>query len=720
MRRICLVGAGVIAETHAEVLSGLPNTRIAAVVDPSETARRGLAGRWSVPAHFADSAEAIAAGVADRAHILTPPNLHARAALPWLQAGLPALIEKPVAATVAESAELRAAAEAAGIAAGVNHNFLHHPAFLALKDALDDGSLGPLRALHCSFNVPLRQLAAGQFGHWMFDRPLNLLLEQAVHPLSQVVGLAGKVTVRAAQAGPFREISPGVRFYESCTALLEGEALPVTLQFRVGAGFPDWTLTATCDDGVAVADMLGNRFHTRRRGPWIDFVDAYLANRANAGELLRAGRRNASNYLASLVKLQPRSDPFFKSMQGSIAAFHEALDAGRPPRSDLAFGADLVALCAELAERAFPAPAKASPTKSRGAEPVSADAQDWDVAVLGGTGFIGRHTVAGLLDAGHTVGVMARNLRNLPALYTHPRVRLLQGDVRDPEAVGRAIGKAGIVVNLAHGGGGGSFEEIRAALVGSAVTVAEACLDRGVRRLVHVGSIAGLYLGEEAVVTGETPADPQGEQRADYARAKAEADEALLALHRSRGLPVVVLRPGLVVGAGTSPFHSGLGLFNNEQHCVGWNRGDNPLPFVLAEDVAAAIEAACRQPDIEGRSFNLVGAVRPSAREYLAEVGRRTGRPLVFHPQAPRRLWAEEVAKWGVKRAIGRRAAWPYFRDIRSRGLTARFDVSDAQRALGWQPVSDPAAFYERCLAGEEPAARPDPAEQPAARRSGT
>ena len=88
---------------------------------------------------------------------------------------------------------------------------------------------------------------------------------------------------------------------------------------------------------------------------------------------------------------------------------------------------------------------------------------------------------------------------------------------------------------------------------------------------------------------------PQAAHRADYARAKAACDAALLAMHRDTGLDLVILRPGVVVGEGSSPFHSGLGLFNNEQHCIGWNAGRNPLPFVLAEDVADAILRACRR-----------------------------------------------------------------------------------------------------------------------------
>ena len=292
---------------------------------------------------------------------------------------------------------------------------------------------------------------------------------------------------------------------------------------------------------------------------------------------------------------------------------------------------------------------------------------------------------------------MARSTRNLPGIFEDERVLLCRGDVRDAEAVRCAVGGASLVVNLAHGGGGSSFEQVRAAMVGGAETVARACLAAGVRRLIHVGSIASLYLGPgQGAVTGATPPDPRAEERADYARAKALCDLLLLEMHAREGLPVCIMRPGVVVGEGSSPFHSGLGFFNNEQHCLGWNRGGNPLPFVLVQDVAEAILLAARtKAAIEGRCYNLVGDVRPSARDYVVALARATGRPLRFHPNYPSALWAEEVVKWLVKRAGGRRSPLPSRRDILSRGLAATFDCADAKCDLGWAPVADPATFAQ-------------------------
>ncbi|MDB5371751.1 MAG: hypothetical protein JWP04_393 [Belnapia sp.] len=712
MRHICLVGAGSIARVHAEALRGLPGLAIVAVVDPSPGAARNLAEAFGVRRTHASVAEALAEGGIDAAHVLVPPDLHAAVALPFLAAGKSVLVEKPMAVSGAQCAELAAAAAAGGTQLGVNQNFIFHPAFARARALIAAGRFGRPRFVDCLYNVPLRQLAARAFGHWMFHEPGNILLEQAVHPLSQIAAIAGPIGTVRAIAGPPVAIGAGLDFYPSLTATLDCAALPAQLRFAVGQNFPFWQVSVICDDGVVVADILANRCYAHTRTRWLDVADGVYSGLRTAGAVAGSGLRNALDYGLSTLRLKPRSDSFFTGMQGSIAAFHAALDGGPAFMADAAFGTMLVETCERLRDDAFgaaaPAPALAlAPKPAPLAVPLATPAVGEgrpDIAILGGTGFIGTATVRRSLAAGLRVAVMARSTRNLPADFADPRVTLQGGDIRDAVAVGRAIAGAPVVVNLAHGGGGANYAQIRAAMVGGAETVARAALAAGARRLVHVGSIASLYLGpQDAPITGATPPDPQAEQRGDYARAKAVADLMLLEMHAREALPVVILRPGLVVGEGTSPFHSGLGFYNAEQHCIGWNRGTNPLPFVLVEDVAEAILLAAKAPGIEGRCYNLVGDVRPTARAYIADLARATGRPLRFHPQWPEQLWAEEMAKWLVKRAGGRAVPLPPKRDIVSRGLLARFDCSDAKRDLGWHPVADPAVFAAQAIAIHAP-----------------
>jgi len=692
MSRVCLVGAGYISQVHGEALAVTPGCRITAIIDPRQDAGAARAKALRVDAVFASVERALQADAFDRAHVLVPPDLHAATAAPLLQAGKPVLLEKPLAVSRSQCDTLLAAAATSGAALGVNQNFVYHPAFVRLRALLDTRALGRPNFVDCLYNVPLRQMAARQFGHWMFRAPGNILLEQAVHPLSQITTLTGPIRDVRAIAGPAMEIAPGVPFHTTLNATLSGETLPAQLRFAVGQSFPFWQLRVVCDDGVAVADILANRVFTYGRTRWMEALDGAASGMRTGVALARDSVRNLSDYGLSMLHLKRRSDPFFQSMCGSIGAFHAALDAGQAPPLNGRLGASLVGLCETIAEQVFAAAAPRTRVQPEQAEPC-------DVAILGGTGFIGAHTVQRFVDAGMRVSVMARSVDNLPALFANEHVVVHRGDIRDAGAVERAIDSAPIVVNLAHGGGGSNWEAIRGAMVGGAETVARACQRKGVRRLVHVGSIASLYLGPQPnKVTGATPPDPQETKRGDYARAKVLCDRMLLEMHAKENLPVCILRPGVVVGEGSPPFHSGLGMFNNDQHCIGWNAGRNPLPFVLAEDVADAIFRAAQAEGVEGKCYNIVGDVRFSARDYLAELSHALQRPLRFHPQFPTKLWVEDLGKWLVKRVTGRVVPIPDRRDFLSRGMLAEFDCSDAKRDLGWQPVADRRRFLERAV----------------------
>ena len=432
MRRICLVGAGNIARIHAEVLGKLPGISVVAVADPRRGAAEALARLLPGARPVGSAEEALAAGGVDAVHVLTPPDTHAAIAVPLLEAGCDVLLEKPMAASREECERLAEAATRSGAALGINQNFLFHPAFLALRHAVANGQRGRLRFVDCVYSMPLRQLAAGQLGHWMFAAPANILLEQAVHPLSHIAALLGGIeTVEAVPDAP-QLLYEGRSFRAGWTISLRGSRVPATLRFAVGEKFPLWQLTAVCDDGVIVADILGRRVHRLARTRFADPIDGVVAPALAAAEMVAGGVANAGRYGASLLGLSRRNDPFFRSMLGSIAAFHAA-----PARfeANAGFGARLVGLCEEIAarlpaeeNRSVPPPA---PAMLSGAP---------DVTVLGGTGFIGRATVARLLQEGLSVAVMARGVEGLPPLFSGPRVRLLRGDIADAGAV--EIGRA--------------------------------------------------------------------------------------------------------------------------------------------------------------------------------------------------------------------------------------------------------------------------------------
>ena len=324
-----------------------------------------------------------------------------------------------------------------------------------------------------------------------------------------------------------------------------------------------------------------------------------------------------------------------------------------------------------------------------------------DVVVIGGTGFIGSHLLKQLIAANQRVKIIARNTRTLPEIFHHPNVKVVSGDISNEAVIDAAVANTPIVIHLAHGGGGETWEEIKRSMVDGTRVIAEACLRHKTKRLIYIGTIASLYLGSSSDrITGTTPNDPTAETRSLYSRGKAACEDLLNELHKTNNLPVVILRPGVVIGAGGMPFHSGVGFANQEGHLIGWNQGNNPLPFILVEDCASAIFQAMKAANIEGKSYNLVGDQRPTAQQYVKELSTALGRPLAFYPQSVLKLQFIEIGKWIIKRATGRRdAPFPSYRDLKSRGLVAPFETADVKRDLQWQPTQEMATFIARGIA---------------------
>jgi len=325
-------------------------------------------------------------------------------------------------------------------------------------------------------------------------------------------------------------------------------------------------------------------------------------------------------------------------------------------------------------------------------------------AVIGGSGFIGSELVKRLLASGCRVRVVSRSAR--PSAT--PNLEAVRGDVADEASMRAAIAGVDVVYHLAMGGGA-TWEDFRRDFVDATATIAKICRETGVRRLVYTSSSAALYLGRRGTITESDGPDPRPEARAPYARGKIEAERLLLRLHREEGLPVTILRPCIVVGRGGVLAHGGAGYWASDTWCLGWGSGRHPLPFVLVEDVAEALLAAKDAPGIEGMAFNLAGDVRPSAAEFVEEIGRRTLRRFHFRARNLRWIQAIEAGKWALK-ALARKAGndWPSYRDFASRGMFTQIDCAAAKRLLGWRPNADAEHFYREAIDSNAPPIHPE------------
>ncbi len=143
--RIAIVGAGAIGRQHMALVGASAECILAAVVDPSPAAM-ALADRLGLP-WFATLDELLALQPPDAVIIATPNALHADNALACIGAGVAALIEKPIAHTVAEAERLCRAVEAAGARVLIGHRRAHSPLMAKAREVVQQGRLGRVVAV---------------------------------------------------------------------------------------------------------------------------------------------------------------------------------------------------------------------------------------------------------------------------------------------------------------------------------------------------------------------------------------------------------------------------------------------------------------------------------------------------------------------------------------------------------------------------------------------
>ncbi len=248
------------------------------------------------------------------------------------------------------------------------------------------------------------------------------------------------------------------------------------------------------------------------------------------------------------------------------------------------------------------------------------------VFVTGGTGFVGKATVKRLVEGGHQVRCLVRRASRTSELE-ELGCELAYGDVTDKASVLEGMRGCEWVVHLANVY---SFWEkdkgtYRRVNVEGTRNVMEAALEAGVSKVAHVSTM---------VVWGNTtdsPFDeesPVGTERfTEYARSKYEGDEVVWELYRQRGLPVVVLYPGAVLGAG-DPKSTGQYVRDLiERRVPARIFEDSAFTFVHVNDVAEAIVRALEKEGNEGEKY-LVGKHSHTMGEVTRMVGEVSGVPL--------------------------------------------------------------------------------------------
>ena len=235
-------------------------------------------------------------------------------------------------------------------------------------------------------------------------------------------------------------------------------------------------------------------------------------------------------------------------------------------------------------------------------DPVSS-AVSGSVLVAGATGFVGRRLCAALVDAGYDVRAMTRHRDT----YEGPGTAVY-GDVQDPGSLARALEGCRAAYYLVHSLDSKDFERLDRS---AARAFATAAADAGVQQVVYLGG-----LGDE------------GDRLSRHLRSRREV-EGLLGSH---GVPVTVLRAGIVIGDGGISWEITRQLVEHLPAMVTPRWVRTRTQPIAVDDVVRYLVGVLDRPEAVGRVFEVGGPEVLEYRTMLHRVARLRGRRLLLLP----------------------------------------------------------------------------------------
>jgi predicted dehydrogenase len=183
--RVAVVGTGVMGRNHARVLHQLPDVELVGVADSDLDTACAVADAHGTRG-YRSLEELLKKEKPEAVTVAVPTENHYDAVLEAFAAGCHVLVEKPIAATLAEADKLVAAAKSARRVLAVGHIERYNPAVLELKRRLDDGQLGPVYQFDAQRLGPFPQRI----------RDVGVVIDLATHDLDLMRFLTGSEIVR--------------------------------------------------------------------------------------------------------------------------------------------------------------------------------------------------------------------------------------------------------------------------------------------------------------------------------------------------------------------------------------------------------------------------------------------------------------------------------------------------------------------------------------------
>jgi len=307
------------------------------------------------------------------------------------------------------------------------------------------------------------------------------------------------------------------------------------------------------------------------------------------------------------------------------------------------------------------------------------------VLVTGATGFIGGHLVARNLEAGNRVRALVRPANpGIPELERRG-VEVFEGDIRDRDAVRRAVKGTDVVFHCAAVvTDWGPWELFQEVTVGGTENVCRSVLESGAGRLVHVSTNDVFGLDESRVLDEACPFRPWNEP---YPDAKIQAEELARALHRERSLPLTLVYPCWVYGEGDRTFVPLVADAIRKREMVFWRKNAIVWPTYI-ENLMDLMMLVARDERAVGNGYLVHDGESVTFQEFCGQISDALGvkRVRMHIPYAAAHAAARVMEVAGkVLRSEKRPLLTTY--SVKNLGSRLRFSIEKAEQELGWRPA---------------------------------
>ncbi|MEW5988107.1 MAG: NAD-dependent epimerase/dehydratase family protein, partial [Chloroflexota bacterium] len=213
----------------------------------------------------------------------------------------------------------------------------------------------------------------------------------------------------------------------------------------------------------------------------------------------------------------------------------------------------------------------------------------------------------------------------------------------------------------------------------------------GVSRFVHVSTIAAYGPPDRLLMDESHPVDPQ--QSSTYGRTKAEGELRAFQVAAEVGLPLTVIRPGMVYGPRSPGWTVRMLKLVQSRTPVVFGEGDGHAHPVFIDNLVDGLLLAATRPEAIGQAFNFVDAAI-TWRAFFDYYGAMAGRKSVRLP-----LWLARVGLAVYKLVSGRQESGQELLNYYT--MKAVYPTGKAEQLLGYRPrvsLAEGMALAERWL----------------------